>query len=186
MDVPASRVLHRASVVCTTNDTSANSRVELRAALCPCGALTIENSNIRALLGMPLQIPAGQVTRVGKEGVDAGPGLRRVKHESGLPVFLQNRVVVPHHDRTVRIPVGGRANAKNREVDAEGQRRGQSERQNRPQEDLPYSRPEVLCANLIHEHELYPWPIPILCVPLCPLRFFSLRARPGYSHPSRR
>ena len=42
---------------------------------------------------MPLQVPAGFVSGMGKQGVDAGSRLRRIEDELGLATFLRDRVV---------------------------------------------------------------------------------------------
>jgi hypothetical protein len=80
-------------------------------------------SDIRPLIRMPAQIPAGQRSRVRKRGVHASPGLRRVERECRLPIFLQHRGGVIHHDRAISIPVGGHPNPKNDIVQAIRHRR---------------------------------------------------------------
>ena len=71
---------------------------------------------------MPRQIPARQPSLVGKQCVDACLRLRWIKNELGLPIFLQDRIIVVHGDRSVGVPVGGGADAKDGIVETIGER----------------------------------------------------------------
>lgn len=63
------------------------------------------DSDVGALIRMPLQIPAGLHARVWKQRIDAALWRRRVEDELGLAVLLQDGVIVSDHDRTVGIAV---------------------------------------------------------------------------------
>ena len=92
----------------------------LRASLAECWLLC---SDVGARLGMPLQIPAGHVSRVREQRVDAGLRLRRVENELGLAVFLQHRVIAGNCNLSERLAVRGHAIAEDRVINRIGGQR---------------------------------------------------------------
>lgn len=57
--------------------------------------------DIGTLLGMPLEIPTRRVAGTREQRVHAGLGLRRIKQEFRLAVFLLDRIIVSHCDLAV-------------------------------------------------------------------------------------
>lgn len=55
-------------------------------------------SDVCALLGVPLQVPAGLISSLGKQRMDTGARLRQLEDELGLATFLQHRIVGHHGD----------------------------------------------------------------------------------------
>lgn len=69
--------------------------------------------------------------------MDAGLRCGRIENELCLSVLLQHRVITGYYNRTVRIPIRGKAQAKYHKIYTEGQqRRGQNEEDDR-EEDSP-------------------------------------------------
>ena len=63
--------------------------------------------DVGALLGVTLQIPAGDVSCAGEQSVDAGLQLRRIEEEFRLAILLRYRVVASHCDLSEGLAVGG-------------------------------------------------------------------------------
>lgn len=78
-------------------------------------------SNVDALLGVPLQIPAGSVSGVGKQRVDAGSRLWWLEDELGLATFLQDRIVGHHGELSVGLAVRRDAMAEHNVIDGVGE-----------------------------------------------------------------
>lgn len=93
--------------------------------------------DIRPLVRMFAQIPAGRHSGVRKERIDAAFGLRRIEDELCLPVLLKNRVVVIHRNRAIGVVVRRGTNTEDSEVNAEGKDRNPKESQERADEDPP-------------------------------------------------
>jgi len=111
--------------------------------------------DIRPLFRMPAQIPARQISSVGKQRIDASPRLRRIKKKFGLSILLQHRVVVPHHDRAVGTPVHRHSKPEDRIVRCEGKQTCSCNAEDCRKEYPPQSSFEVLRRTLTHEPELY-------------------------------
>jgi len=54
---------------------------------------------------MPLQIPAGDVSRTREKCVDAGLRFRWIEEEYGLAAFLRHRIVAGDRDLSERLPI---------------------------------------------------------------------------------
>ncbi len=91
-------------------------------------------SDIGALLGVALQIPAGLVCGVGKQRVDTGSGLRRIEDELGLATFLRHRVVGHDGDLAEGLAVRRHAVAEQNIIHGVGQSR-HSQRGGEPDDD---------------------------------------------------
>jgi hypothetical protein len=85
--------------------------------------------NIRALFGVPAQIPAGLISRLREERMRARLRLRRIEHVFGLAAFFADRIVVIHDNRSVRIPIRRDANAEDQKIDGESQPSGAYQRE---------------------------------------------------------
>lgn len=65
-----------------------------------------------------------------------GAGLRlwRIEHKFGLAALLADGIVVIHDDRSIRIPIRCDANAEDQEIQAEDERGGGQQDENREDE----------------------------------------------------
>jgi len=73
--------------------------------------------DIRSLLRMAGQVPAGLRSRVRKERMDTGLRLRRIDNELRLAALLQNSGNVVHRHHPIRVAVRGHPNAEGGEID---------------------------------------------------------------------
>jgi len=70
-------------------------------------------SDVGTLLGVALQIPAGDESGAGEQRVDTGLRLRRIEDELGPAIFLGYRVVAGDGDLSEGLAVGGYTVAEN-------------------------------------------------------------------------
>jgi hypothetical protein len=99
--------------------------------------------NIGPLVRVSAQIPAGQASRVRKQGMHAGLGLRRVEDERCLSVLLQNGVVVVHRNRPVGVPAGRSPYPKDDRVETICQNRRAHDGDGDDDEDSPQLGSEI-------------------------------------------
>ena len=104
--------------------------------------------DIRPLIGMPAQIPAGLHSRVREQSVHAGFRLWRIKDELRLAALLEDRVVVIYRNRPIRVAVGRRSDSEDDEIHAEGEDRHPQKGEQRSNEDSSELFPEI--AGLRH------------------------------------
>ncbi len=71
--------------------------------------MTEFESDIGALFGVALEVPAGRESRAGEEGVGAGLLFGRIEEEFSLAVFLCNGIVGGDGDLREGLAVGGNA-----------------------------------------------------------------------------
>ena|SRR5437879_8015146 len=81
------------------------------------------DSNVRALLAMPLQIPAWHIASAGKQRVDAGLDLWRIEDELRFAILLRHGVVAGNRDLSVGLAIRGEAVAEHSIVHGVGQER---------------------------------------------------------------
>ena len=62
---------------------------------------------------------------------------RRIEDELRLAVLLQNCIVASYHNRAVRIPIRGQAQAKHRKVCSESHQRRRKNKEDDAEEDSP-------------------------------------------------
>lgn len=73
--------------------------------------------NVRPLIGMSPEIPAGLHPRMWVKGVHAVLRSGRVKDELCLSILLRDRVVVSHYHRPVWIPIRSQAQPEQTQID---------------------------------------------------------------------
>ncbi len=100
-------------------------------------------SDIRSLVWMLTQIPAGQPSLVRKQRTHAGLRLRWIEDELGLPILLQNGIVMIHRYRAVGVPIGRGADSEDCIVEAKGKSCRRGNAQNYGKKDSPQSNFEV-------------------------------------------
>jgi len=110
--------------------------------------------NIGAPVGMAAQIPAGHRSGMREQGVHAGLRLRRIEDELGLAILEQDRIVMIHGHRSVRISIRGDADAEDGEVEAEGQDCRRQEGEKHGQEKSPEAFSQIRGRNLGHDARL--------------------------------
>ena len=93
--------------------------------------------DIGSLLGMVAQIPARQDTGMREDCMSTGFRRRRIEDELRLAVLLQNRIVASYHNRAVRIPIRGQAQAKHHKVCSESHQRRRKNKEDDAEEDSP-------------------------------------------------
>ena len=86
---------------------------------------------------MPVQIPARQHAGVGKERAHTSFRRRRIKNELRLAIFLRDRIVAGDHNRTVWIPIRGKAQAEGRKIYAESQQHSRQNEEDNREKDSP-------------------------------------------------
>lgn len=86
-----------------------------------------------------------------EQRVHAGFRRRRIEDELGLAILHQDRIVVVHGDRSVRIFIGGDTDAEGDEVEAEGHdgRRHDGEKHSEDESPDPFS--QIFWRSLGHE-----------------------------------
>ena len=89
-----------------------------------------------------------------EQGVDASLRLRRIEDELRLAIFQQDRVVVVHGHRSVRISIRGDADAEHDEVQAEREDSHCHEGEKHGQEKSPDAFSQIRGRNLGHEARL--------------------------------
>jgi hypothetical protein len=83
--------------------------------------------DVGALLGVTLQIPAGDVSCAREQRVDAGLQLRRIEEEFRLAILLRHRVVAGDRDLAEGLAIRGDAVAEDSVVNGVGEQ-GQAQR----------------------------------------------------------
>ena len=97
-------------------------------------------SDIGALFGVALQIPARHIACAGKQRVDAGLNLRRIEDKFCLAVLLRHRVVTVDSDLSEGLVIGGETVAEDGVVHGVGEQ-GQAQHGGEP--DCDHSLEEV-------------------------------------------
>jgi len=100
-------------------------------------------SDIRPLLRMPLQIPAGLHVCVRKQSIDASLGRRWVKDKLRLSTLLRNRVIVTDDHRPVRIAMSKHPQPEKSQVNCKYQNSDAKQKHHETQGNPPYSIPQV-------------------------------------------